>query len=35
MADSGPPNRNKWTEIILAWLGMAGAVALMVWLFSE
>ena len=32
MADHRPPKR---TEIILAWLGMAGAVALLWWLVAE
>jgi hypothetical protein len=35
MADNKTPNGNKWTEIVLAWLGMAGAVALMWWLIAE
>ena len=34
MADNKSPNRN-WTEIILAWLGMAGAVGLLWWLVAE
>jgi len=34
MADNKSPNPKR-TEIILAWLGMAGAVALMWWLVAE
>ncbi len=34
MADSRPPNPKR-TEIVLAWLGMAGAVALLWWLVAE
>ena len=34
MAESEPP-KSKRTEIILAWLGMAGAVALLWWLVAE
>ena len=34
MADNKSPN-SKRTEIILAWLGMAGAVGLLWWLVAE
>jgi hypothetical protein len=34
MADHRPPNPKR-TEIVLAWLGMSGAVALLWWLVAE
>ncbi len=34
MADNRPPNPKR-TEIVLAWLGMAGTVALLWWLVAE
>ena len=34
MADKKSPNPKR-TEIVLAWLGMAGAVALMWWLVAD
>ena len=35
MADNKSPNRNKWPEIILGWLGMAGVITLMWWWMAE
>jgi len=34
MADNSSPNPKR-TEIVLAWLGMAGAVAVMWWLVAD
>lgn len=35
MAENESPNRNKWPEIIMAWVGMAGVTALLFWWLGE